>query len=160
QANPTNTWKLTGGVDYVFPTNQSLGDGAYLLVVNFDPSTNAAFTAAFRAKYAINPAVPLFGPYGGKLNNSDDNIELKKPTVLLAGIVPYVLVDKVESSDSLPWPAGADGFGLSLQRRLATAYGNDPTNWQAALPSAAAPTTTGGASPPVILVEPQSQSVL
>jgi hypothetical protein len=71
-----------------------------------------------------------------------------------------VLEDKVEYSDSSPWPAGADGFGLSLQRRLATAYGNDPTNWLAALPTAAAPTTTGAASPPVILVGPQSQSAL
>ena len=49
-----------------------------LLVVNFDP-THTATAAAFRAKYAVGPAVPLYGPYAGQLNNRGDNVELKKP---------------------------------------------------------------------------------
>src|SRR5689334_24639758 len=50
---------------------------------------------------------------------------------------PYPIIDKVEYKDSLPWPEAADGFGVSLQRWDARAYGNDPTNWVAAGPSAA-----------------------
>ena len=73
--------------------------------------------------------------------------------------MPYVLVDKVSYRDQSPWPAGADGFGLSLQRRNALAYGNDPINWIAAQPTAAAATSTGGAAP-VITLHPASQSVL
>ena len=103
-------------------------------MVNFDP-TNTATADAFRARHGISPGVPLYGPFTGQLNNSGDNVELKKPTTPVAGVVPYVLVDKVNFKDSPPWPLGADGIGLSLQRRDTFAYGNDPANWFAALPT-------------------------
>jgi hypothetical protein len=131
---PRNTWKLTGGIDFTFPTNTTFEARETLLVVNFDP-TNIVAADAFRAKQGISPGVPLFGPFTGHLNNGGDNVELKKPTTPLAGIVPYVLVDKVNFKDSSPWPLGADGLGLSLQRRDTHGYGNDPANWFAAPPS-------------------------
>jgi hypothetical protein len=158
QANSANPWKVTGGVDFTFPTNVTLPSGGFLLLVNFDPATNAAALTAFRAKYGVASSVPLFGPYGGKLDNAGEFIELKKPTTPLAGHVPYVLVDKVHYLDAAPWPPGADGFGLSLQRRNAVLYGDDPANWIATLPTAAAP-TTAVAPPPVIIAQPQSQTL-
>jgi hypothetical protein len=33
------------------------------------------------------------------------------------------------------WPTQADGAGKSLSRKVMTAYGNDPNNWQASNPS-------------------------
>ena len=154
---PTNTWRLRGGVDYDFPTNLTLTAGEYLLLINFNP-TNAAMTSAFRAKFGVAPGVRLFGPYSGKLDNARDDVELKKPTTTVLGVTPYVLMDKVDYRDSAPWPGGADGFGLSLQRRLSNAYGNDPASWVAAPPTAAAPTTSG--VPPVITAHPQSQTLV
>src|SRR5204863_170982 len=38
-------------------------------------------------------------------------------------------------SDALPWPAGADGTGMSLQRRLLGSYANEPLNWIACSPN-------------------------
>jgi hypothetical protein len=131
---PGNAWKITGGIDFTFPTNTSLNARETLLVVNFDP-TNTAFADAFRTTHGISPGVPLYGPFNGHLDNSGDNVELKKPTTPLAGVVPYVLVDKLSFKDSPPWPLGADGLGLSLQRRDTFAYGNDPANWVAAPPT-------------------------
>jgi len=154
---PTNTWRLRGGVDYDFPTNLTLTAGEYVLLVNFNP-TNAAMTSAFRAKYGVAPGVRLFGPYSGKLDNSGDDVELKKPTTPVLGITPYVRMDKVDYRDSAPWPGGADGFGLSLQRRASNAYGNDPASWVAAPPTAAAPTASGVA--PVITAHPQGQTLV
>jgi hypothetical protein len=49
-------------------------------------------------------------------------------------IVPYVLADKVTYHATPPWPMGADGLGLSLQRRALAEFGNDPLNWRAAPP--------------------------
>lgn len=49
--------------------------------------------------------------------------------------MPYILVEHVHYSDTPPWAADADGTGLSLQRVSATGYGNDPTNWIAAVPT-------------------------
>ena len=45
--------------------------------------------------------------------------------------IPYVDVDVVRYDNKAPWPTNADGFGASLERLTAAAYGNDPINWQA-----------------------------
>src|SRR4030095_3672497 len=107
----TNTWRLRGAVDFNFPMNVSLAPGAYLLIVNFDPNTNTTQLAAFRGRYDVPPAVPIFGPYrGGKLQNGGASVELYKPDPPQspehpdAGLVPYIFVDRVKYSDSLPWP--------------------------------------------------------
>jgi hypothetical protein len=93
---------------------------------------------AFRAKYGTNGV--LVGPYTGKLGNSGESVELVAPdnpqtTVADFGLVPYVMIDKVVYSPLAPWPVGADGTGLALQRLSFTSYGNDPSNWAAAAPS-------------------------
>jgi len=160
---PTNTWRLAGGVDFVFPAGaQFSGDTA--LVVNFDPADPAA-RLAFLRKYDIDREVlHLFGPYRGQLNNSGESIRLEKPNPPVAGKVSYVLVDEVNYSDSTPWPAGADGTGLSLQRIHAAAYGNDPINWTAGIPNAHSTMTICGPPPllppPVITSHPASQTAL
>ncbi len=158
-SSPTNQWRLAGGIDFVFPPNQVLSAGGYLLLVGFDPSTNAAMTAGFRTRYHLDPNVPLFGPYRGKLDNSSDRIELQKPTTALPGTVPYVRVDRVDYADSTPWPAAADGCGASLQRLNSSAYGDDPVNWIAASPTPGAPRSSGGV-PPAITSQPASQTVI
>jgi len=60
-AAATNRWKLSSAIDYVFPANTNLPAGAYALVVAFDPATNAAALANFRAKYGVASNVTIFG---------------------------------------------------------------------------------------------------
>ncbi len=126
-------------MDFDFNNSHSLAPGGFLLLVSFDPATNATDVAAFRAAYGTNGT--LVGPYTGRLDNAGESLELYAPdnpqtTPIDFGFVPYVLVERVAYSDLSPWPTNADGFGLSLQRLTLAAYGNDPTNWFAALPSA------------------------
>jgi hypothetical protein len=154
-ARPTNTWRLTGGVDFDFPGGRTLLAGERLLLVNFNP-TNAAQLSAFRTKYSVPAGVAVLGPYRGRLNNDGDDVELKKPTTPLPAGVPYVLVDKVDYGDAAPWPPGADGTGLSLQRRTNASFGNDPANWVALAPSAGVANSAVGI-PPTIVSQPQSQ---
>jgi hypothetical protein len=137
----TNGWQLRDGVDFDFTTNHVIPAGGFLLVVGFDPATNPVALASFRAKYGPN-ASPV-GPWSGKLANSGEAIELLAPDSPQTagpdlGLVPYVTRERVVYANVLPWPAGADGTGLSLQRLNPTAYGNEPTNWIAATPSAGA----------------------
>jgi hypothetical protein len=74
-------------------------------------------------------------------------------------IVPYVRVDFVRYADGIPWPHGSvDGGGYSLQRRTPAAFGNDPTNWVAANPTAARANAFETAAPPVITSGPASQT--
>jgi hypothetical protein len=134
---PTNAWKLGNAVDYGFPTSLTLPVGGRLLVVGFDPQTNAAALAAFRAAYAVPTNCPVFGPWSGRLDNNGESIELKFPDQPeLDGFVPYIMVEKVAYRPASPWPASAAGSGQSLQRATLLAFGNEPTNWFAASPSA------------------------
>jgi hypothetical protein len=133
-AYPTNTWRLRGGIDFEFPGSVTLASRAFVLVVSFNPITNAAALNAFRAAYSIPATIPIFGPYRGKLDNGGEEIELYRPdTPQLSGpdtgFVPYVLVDRLVYGDDWPWPFTADGGGASLQRQRPDEYGNDPVNW-------------------------------
>jgi hypothetical protein len=147
-AAPTNNWQLHGGIDFVFPQDVTLQAGGYLLLVNFDPVFDVAALAEFRTKYNVSQGIPLFGPYTGRLSNSAETLALFKPDPPQvfphpdAGFVPYVLVEKVEYQSTSPWPATAAGSGGSIQRLNTSGYGNEPTNWFAATPTAGAPNTT------------------
>jgi len=132
----TNTWHLRDAVDYDFPPGVWLGGmNDRLLVVSFDPVNNPGQLALFQTKYGISTNVPIYGPYIGKLKNSDAKVELWKPDPPDTTFVPYVLVERIHYFDSAPWPAAADGTGATLQRFSLTGFGNDPTNWTAALPN-------------------------
>src|SRR5206468_3148324 len=50
-------------------------------------------------------------------------------------------------------------FGLSLQRRDSSKFGNEPTNWVAALPTATA-ATAPSAAVPILTSQPASQTAL
>jgi hypothetical protein len=151
----TNTWRIRGGVDFNFPTNVMLTPGEYALVVSFNP-TNDNRISAFRSRYGLSASVDIYGPYSGKLDNSADAVQLQRPAPPLAGEMSYVLVERVDYRDVLPWPTTADGAGPSLQRLNLTRFANEPTNWAAAL----SPGAAYGGTAPQITSQPFSQTVL
>jgi hypothetical protein len=138
----TNTWKIEGGISYSFPQGVTLQAGRSLLIVNFDPINDPGSLAGFRSRVGVSNSVPLYGPFGGHLANSGESIQLFKPDPPQlpphpdAGFVPYILVDQVTYSNAAPWPSGAAGTGASLQRQIASNYGDDPINWFVAAPTA------------------------
>jgi len=99
------------------------------------------------SKYGPPPfGVRALGPYGGKLSNDGEKLELSKPgDEAEYGTCYYIRADRVNYSDgSHPedcpggvdlWPTEADGDGKSLTRDVASNYGNDPNNWKPAAPS-------------------------
>jgi len=138
---PDNTWCIEGGVHYVFPTNVTLPPEGCLLVVSFDPVADTKTLALFRNTYDLDSSATIYGPYVGNLDDSGERIRLFKPDRPLmppnpdAGFVPYVSVDEVDYANSAPWPTGADGSGRSLQRLVSSNYGDDPVNWEVAIPT-------------------------
>ncbi len=156
---PTNAWRFRDAVDFDFPGGVVIPSHGFALVVSFDPADSAAL-AGFKARNGAPDTVPIFGPFIGELNNTGAKVELYKPDAPLsppavdAGFVPYILVDKVNYSSDSPWPSAANGFGASLQRFSVTGFGNDPTNWVAALRTPGA--AYGGGVPPSIAVQPIS----
>ena len=159
-AIPTNTWHLRGGVDFHFPMGVTIPAHGYVVVVNFNPSNDLPSLIQFTNRYGVVTS-PLFGPYGGKLNNLSDNVELARPDApvpppaLNAGDIPYLLVDKVEYASGMPWPCGSGGNGNSLQRADSSRYGNDPANWVATVATAGKPTPPIPPGLPTIVAQPQ-----
>ncbi len=155
---PTNSWHLREAVDYDFPLGVTLPAGGYLFVVGFDPVAYPATLAAFRSNNLVPTNVPVFGPWSGSLNNDSARVELERPDVPdTNGSVPYILVERVGYSDTAPWPAGADGYGLTLQRVVGGSYANDATNWVAAAPTPGGDFVGGGVAP-VITSQPANLS--
>jgi hypothetical protein len=161
-ANPANTWRLRGGVSFVFPQGASVSASGYVLVVSFDPAADPTQLTVFRSLYGISTNVPIYGPYDGNLDNGGESIELYRPDTPQAGsgYVPYLLVDRVEYGDSAPWPVGGDGDGASLQRGVASEHGNDASNWSAAGPTAGRANPVQPVPGPSIVAQPISRAVL
>jgi hypothetical protein len=138
----TNRWHLRGGVDFDFPAGMTLPPGGFALVVGFDPAWPSSPEAAFRAAFNVPAEVPIVGPWSGTLNNSGESLALNRPDepvlppAASAGDVPYVNAETIRYRPVSPWPTETTGTGKSLQRLRSVNFGNEPANWQAALPTA------------------------
>jgi hypothetical protein len=123
-------WKLSGGVDFVFPAGASIAAGGYKVV--------AKTPARIEAVYA--GVTGVLGPYTGTLKNSGDTVRLKDAA--------DVTVDSVSYDREFPWPDSPDALGAaddftllnsagyqykgrSLQRVSVGGGSNDPANWLA-----------------------------
>ncbi len=137
----SEAWKFTEGLDYVFPSDAeacTIPAGGVIVVVRDKE--------AFMWRYPTVPEERIFGPYSGRLDDAGETVELSMPGDVDAfGERQYIWVERVVYSDgnhdgACPggvdlWPSEADGQGRSLARLSAFAYGNDPNNWDATVPS-------------------------
>gem|GEM_PF-2689764 len=139
--NPTNTsisltnWQLRGESDFDFASGTMLDSEASLVVVSFDPATDAARVAGFRTHYGIGSEVTLVGAFSANLSNGFARVELEQPDPTDTVNNPGVTSDEVLYDDLAPWDTDADGFGESLNRISATSYGNASTSWNGAIPT-------------------------
>ena len=124
-----------------------IGSGGTLAVLSFNP-TNAGNTDqlnAFRAHYGIGESVDLLGGYANRLNDSFEQLVLKRagtsppddPT-----LIPRLEEDAVLYDDLAPWPTAADGTGHSLQRISIDGQGGQSSSWTAAVPIPGSVSTT------------------
>ena len=149
---PQNTWWLRGGVKLDFPTNTVLQPGGFLLIGGFDPAAEPTVAERFREHYNVPISVPIIGPFDGRLANGGESVRLFQPDNTQglghedAGFVPYLPVETVSYNNREPWPSDADGTGLSLQRKEAGKFGNEPDNWLAAAPTAGLANATAAAA--------------
>ena len=99
-------WRLSGGVNFTFPSGTTLPAGGFLLVAS-DP---AALPGAL-------------GPWTGNLANGGEALQLKN--------VSGRTMDQLDYADRAPWPLGADGSGASLAKRRLNDSGARPEAWDA-----------------------------
>jgi hypothetical protein len=136
-ANPGAAWQFTSGVEFVFPaadgsnsqypSGVTLAPGERLLVVE-------GSAQAFRTARGLPASLKIFSFAFGNLNNDGELVELSKPTPLSAGTFGYAVVDGADYVNLAPWPIEAAGIGSAMGRLTASAFGNDPANWQSTNP--------------------------
>lgn len=142
-AHPLDTWAISDGVDFTFPTGLSLAPGEIMIIV-----PDSISPADFRTKYGISASVQVVGGYTGALNNAGEHVALSKPGAPQADLsVPQILVDDVDYGTATPWPAAPDGTGPALARFVETSYGNDVANWRASTATGGTPSGVNDSSP-------------
>src|SRR5215213_9658862 len=89
-------WKIDGGVDFTFPADTVVTGGGHIVVA------------------AIPGQIPgAKGPWVGSLDNTGETLRLKNRNGRI--------MDEIAYNDGAEWPAGADGSGVTLARRTASA---------------------------------------
>jgi len=142
--NPSNApvsldnWRIPRGLDFDFPPAALLPATGVVVVVSFDPQTNAQRLTEFRAAYGIDESVILLGPFDGRLDNRGETVRLSRPDdppLEEPSYYPALLEDEVAYDTVSPWPLTCLGNGDSLNRLNPQQWGHDPLGWYAAEPS-------------------------
>jgi len=131
-------WRISDGIEYEFPTSPpiTIAPGERIILTKSLARFNAVFGAS------VLPGTRTFEWITGGLSNGGETLQLDRPGAVDAlNVVQYIREDRVNFSDSLPWPTSPDGTGPSLTKTSEKDYGNDYLNWLAlpASPGAAAP---------------------
>jgi len=108
-------WSFTKGIQFEFPPNTKLPNGAYLVICR-----NAK---TFVSNYGTD--IPALGDFSGRLSHHGEKLELCN-----AG---RAVIEAVKYSDHAPWPCGPDGHSASLERICPFVSGKDPGNWAGSL---------------------------
>ncbi len=105
-------YRISGAIDYTFPTNFVLPGRSYVLV--------AAVPADVQAVYGLTG---VLGPWAGALENSEGKLRLrnKQDAVLF----------EMDYTGDAPFPASADGAGHSLVLARPSYGEADPRAWSA-----------------------------
>ena len=137
--SPENTWSLGGAVEFAFPAGRQLDAQACVVIVGFDPATDAAALARFRSRYGFE-GTTLAGPWRGRLSNSGE-LRLFKPGEPQSGAasatlgVAQILVEQVSFLSANRSNANLAADEKCWQRVDPGRFADDPANWSRALPS-------------------------
>jgi hypothetical protein len=139
QLYPTNAWRIRDGISFDLPVGLTLAPGGFLILVSFDPAARPDLLSRFCDRFQPPANVPILGPFSGQLSSTGERIELQEPDTPQGpesanpGMVPYAEAEFVRYSSTVPWPTVS--AGASLQKQLPAEFGNEPTNWIAAVAS-------------------------
>jgi hypothetical protein len=117
-AAPGSAYKFAGDFAYTFPVGAHVPAFGFALLVPTDEAT-------FRTLYDVPPGVPVYTYAGTDFSNTGENLTLYRQTP--AG---DMLVDRLNYTSTVPWPAGALESGSSIARLDSGQYGNDAGNWR------------------------------
>jgi len=113
-------WRISGGIDYVFPIGTVVKGGGHL-VVSIAP-------AALMAQAGISN---VLGPFTGRLSNGGEQIRLRD--------LNDRVMDEVDYGTDGDWPLGADGSGMSLAKKDPNLASQPAESWTVSRQSGGTP---------------------
>lgn len=135
--NSVEAWRLSGGIDYTFPTGLAIPGHGSLVVTGFDP-TDVSLRTLFETNYGLpDGTITLAGPYTGNLSGRGERVSLEAPVLVSSSTdtIAWAIVDEAVYFHTTPWPDGTDGTGSSIHRLSPHISGNTPSNWRSGPPS-------------------------
>jgi hypothetical protein len=105
-------WAVTGGIEYSFPSNTIVRGGGYI-VLALAPDTIKSQTGLTN----------VLGPFGGRLSNSGEELQLRNNN--------NRVVDSVSYGVDGDWPVAPNGAGVSLVKRAPDSTSAPAENWAA-----------------------------
>lgn len=116
-------WKMSAGVDFVFPDfDEANPQAAFLQAFETILLTNVD-ERAFRVAYPGTPAeVRIFGPWDGQLSNGGERITLEDKNGVARASLRF--------DDEGKWPVAADGAGHTLTVVNPNRVNDDYRNWR------------------------------
>ena len=115
-------WRLTDGVDFVFPKDTVIPARGYLVV--------AANPGALQAEAGISG---VLGPYSGQLSNDGERVALQDNS----GRV----MDEIDYGTDGAWATAADGGGASLAKNAEHSASGAASSWRASRSARGTPGT-------------------
>lgn len=123
-----SNWRIDG-IGYKFPPNTIINPGAYIVV-------------------AKTPSAGQFGPFTGSISNGGQHLQLINQSDRM--------MDEITFTDDDQWPAGPDGSGATLAKKLPYTASDHSANWTVSSQIGGTPGTlnfpAAGAPPPVSTV--------
>lgn len=124
-------WRITGGIDFVFPNNTVIKAGGYLVVAISPDTLSTAATVT-----------NVVGPFAGRLSNNGEELRLRD--------INNRLIDSVDYGVDGEWPVSPDGAGTSLAKRRPNVASKLPENWSASSQIGGTPGTVNFSTAPVL----------
>jgi len=118
-------WYFSEGISYQFPPGTILPAGGYIIVAQ-DPG-------AIQAKFSTSASL-IFGPFGGRLENDGEELELRNAQDFVIDVVDY--------RRRFPWPIVGDAPGYSIELVNPELDNDLGGSWRPSEPEAIAPSTT------------------
>lgn len=106
-------WRLSSGIDYVFPASTVIPAGGYLVIAQ-DPATVQVLWGA-----------TAIGPYSKSLSSDGDTIRLRNAADMIVSEVVY--------SSGFPWPSAANGEGASAELVNPTLDPTKGSSWRSSV---------------------------
>ncbi len=129
-------WRLSSGVDYLFPAGTTLAAGAYLVVAEDPPSILSRWgkTALGPWENAVttSPTTGAIETHG--LSSEGDTVRLRNAS--------DTVVSEVDYKPNFPWPCGANGNGGSMELINPNLDESHGSNWRASFAQTTSTSTT------------------